>query len=857
MTRSIVDIEAIAGKLTLDEKIQLLAGMDLWRTFQFPEKGLPYIKVTDGPNGARGGADVLDSVVTAALFPAPASVGATWDVEMAELMGKGIAQDSRSKKAHVSLAPTINIQRDPRGGRSFESYSEDPILSGDIGAAWITGCQGQGVLATPKHFVANECETNRRSVSSEVEEAPLREIYLRPFQRVLRNLRQKGLDAPGCIMTSYNRLNGISCSEDERLLKGILREEWGFDGLVMSDWFGTYSVKGIKAGMDLEMPGPTLHRSVEQVHEAIKAGEVTEADVNDRVRRVLELVSKVEQRLLTNDPPLDFCASPEDENEVGLQNEEISSSIRKIATEGMVVLRNKDNLLPLEPTKAGGQKKFAFIGHPAIEAIQSGGGSANLTAQYKTTPLDGFKDVLKELGSAADDVEIVYTEGCQLHTTPPPPTGEILGNETVKFEWYSGVSEIGENDVPFLVTELEKPSWNPGTALPEGIQVPCAIRVKYSLTPKSTGLHTLSLQAFGKATIKVGEETWNYSSEENPMEYFVAMDQNRRNKQFQLEGEKATPVVVDYTTFIIDDADAIERFMAFRMGFDEYYDDEKKRNEAVEAAKNADVAIVFTATGAEYESEGYDREDIHLPRLQNELVAAVAAAQPNTVVVNLTGSAVYMPWVDDVSAVLQAWFPGQECGRSIADALLGLGSGGGPSGRIPSVWPKSIQDHPSYGNFPGHFESEERGHDVVYYKEGLFAGHKWYEEKQIEPLFWLGYGLSYTTWERELVSVEGALSPEGGKVTVNVRVQNTGSRVGKDVIQIYVKPTDAAGRPKRALVAFVKVTVQAGESTTVSLVLDQEAVSYWEQGQNGHWKVDQGDYEVCFVTGSKMISLAF
>ncbi|KAH8548971.1 glycoside hydrolase superfamily [Umbelopsis sp. PMI_123] len=849
MTRSIVDIEAVFQKLTLDEKIQLLAGIDMWRTVSYPEKGLPYVKVTDGPNGARGGADVLDSTVTAALFPAPAAVGATWDVEMATLMGKGIAQDSRSKKAHVSLAPTINIQRDPRGGRSFESYSEDPILTGDIGAAWIEGCQGQGVLATPKHFIANECENKRRHASSEVEEAPLREIYLRPFQRAIRNLRQKGLAEPGCIMTSYNRLNGISCSEDERLLKGILREEWGYDGMVVSDWYGTYSVNGIKAGLDLEMPGPTLHRSIEQVYEAIKAGKVSEADIDARVHRVLQLVSKVDQQLLANDPPLDFCATPAEENEVGLQNDEISASIRKIATEAMIVLRNNGNLLPLEPTKAGGQKKIAFIGHPAVEAIQSGGGSANLSPQYRTPPLDGFKDVLKELGSAADDVEVMYAEGCQFHTTPPPATAEVLGHEKIKLEWYSGISKVGENDVPFTVTELDTVSWNQHTDLPEGIQAPYVVRVSYTLTPTTTGHHTISLQAYGKAVVKVGEDIWQYASEEDPQEYFVAMDRNRRNKQFTLEGGKPNLIVMDYTSFIEDDLVTAARHMTFRMGFEEYYDDEKKLNEAIEVAKNADVAVVFVGTGSEYESEGYDRDDIKLPRLQNELIVAIAAAQPNTVVVNLTGSAVEMPWIDDVPAVLQAWFPGQECGRAIADALLGLGSGGGPSGRIPSVWPKKIEDHPSYGNFPGHWESEERG-IVVYYKEGLFGGHKWYEEKQIEPLFWLGYGLSYTTWERELVSVEGALTPEGGRVTVNVRVQNTGSRVGKDVIQIYVKPTNAAGRPKRALVAFTKVTLQPGEAKTVSLVLDQEAVSYWNEGQKGHWKVDKGSYEIVLANSA-------
>lgn len=263
-----LDAEIVLSKLSLDDKIQLCSGADFWRTYSNASKGLPYAKLTDGPNGARGGGDFTNST-PAALFPSPSCLGATFDVGLARRMGQGIARDSRSKACHVSLAPTINIQRDPRAGRFFESYSEDPVLSGELGAAWVSGCQSVGVGATPKHFVGNEAETDRMQSSSDVGEGALREVYLEPFKRIFRNLAreygaaskdEKGKKTafggqPACIMTAYNRLNGWSCSENETLQVDILRKEWGFKGLVMSDWFALHA-HGLRA-TNLEMPGPS------------------------------------------------------------------------------------------------------------------------------------------------------------------------------------------------------------------------------------------------------------------------------------------------------------------------------------------------------------------------------------------------------------------------------------------------------------------------------------------------------------------------------------------------------------------------------------------------------------------------
>jgi beta-glucosidase len=374
---------------------------------------------------------------------------------------------------------------------------------------------------------------------------------------------------------------------------------------------------------------------------------------------------------------------------------------------------------------------------------------------------------------------------------------------------------------------------------------PSSVKVHFSITPKTSGEHTFSVQAYGRCTLKVGSKSWSYESESNALDYLVAMGINRKLEQVHLQAGEKVDVEFDYRPFDSDGTLSRTRFVSFKLGFDEYCDEDKMMQEAAEVAKDADVAIVFTATGQEYETEGFDRPHMKLPRRQDDLVEAILKVQPKkTIVVNLTGSAVEMPWVDNIPALVQAWFPGQECGRAIAEVLLGQGRAGGPTGRMPSTWPKKIEDHASYGNFPIDTEDDPK-QPVVHYKERKLVGHKWYEEKDIEPQFWLGEGLSYTTWKRTLVSSEGSITSNGGRVTVKVLVENTGKRSGKDVVQIYMKPDQASkDKPKRSLAAFATVLLNPGESQTVTLQFDQEAVSYWEHGENGHWKVEKGIYEV-------------
>ncbi|CEH16654.1 glycosyl hydrolase family 3 [Ceraceosorus bombacis] len=746
-----VDPERMLGQLNLEEKISLLAGADLWRTTPVPRVGLPYLKMTDGPNGARGGGDFNNSV-PAALFPSPSCLGATFDVQLAEAMGRGIALDSRSKQCHVSLAPTVGgMHRDPRGGRSFESYSESPTLAGSIGAAWIVGCQQEGVAATPKHFVGNEAETDRRNNSSMIDDSTLREVYLAPFQRIMRDVaraaKRRGNIAadpfggqPACIMTAYNRLNLVSASEHRVTLQQILRKEWGWKGMIMSDWFALHA--HALQTTDIEMPGPSQFRKSDDVKRLLQSSEVTQQDIDARVLPILRLLKSVS--------PLGFCERPEDEEEHSAQDKTIAESIRQIAREGAVLLKNDDELLPL--SLASPPKRIALIGHPVKEAIQSGGGSANLTPQYKTDPFAAVRRLL-DSSEGGKETELTYHPGVPIYNFPPPPTPSHIIHG-VQLQWFNR-------------------------------------RHVTSSAPIATTLHDA-----------LGIDLW----------------------------WPPRPDGLPSNGWLISDA--------------------------ADAARDADVAIVFTATGKEWESEGFDRPGIALPRRQTDMVTAVRKAQEKTVLINITGAAVELPMLegkDAVKAAVQTWFGGQESGNAIADILFGLGSAPA-SGRLPSTWPRKISDHPSWSADGSTFPGTRRGDDGLCtdYKEGRLMGAAGYAARGFAPAFWFGHGLGgYTTFETSIEDISGELSEHAdGVLSLKVKVTNTGKRDGKEVVLLFVSPPKAAirgtDRPAQSLAAFQIVRVSAGQTKVASLNIEQEAVSFWdpEASKQGCWRVTPGQYEL-------------
>lgn len=809
-------VNDILHQLTLEEKVSLCGAADWWRT-QVIKRGdkilLPHIKTTDGPNGSRGESFV--SGVKAACFPSASNQAASFNTEIAYNVGKGVAREAKTKSSDVLLAPTVCPVRSPLGGRNHETYGEDPLVLGMMGAAYVNGCQSAGIAATPKHYVANEVETRRRFVSAEVEERALREIYLKPFQLILKHSQ------PLAWMTSYNRVNGTYCSESQRLIQGILRDEWGFKGLVMSDWVGTYSTaEAMNAGLDLEIPAPLFFRGPKLL-KAIQDGEVSEETLNKRVYKIIELVLKTRR-------PSD----PEDKEEYYEENKERDDFIAQAATEGIVLLKNENNILPLKKAS-----KVAVIGQHADIPPIMGGGSAVVPVDHVVTPLEGL---------TAAGVNFKFEPGVPVYGAVPLPlpkllskTGAAADSRPVRVEWFDG-SKVGENLVKD--EQIASPNFMLKEKWPTWLDQEYCTRMTFDITPETSGPHVFAVVTTGTSTLYIDGEKIYHREQEPKLQreafYFFRTKLERLVSHQMEAGRTYTVVMESWATpqDIIKATIGGEVVQGHAVGFMEYVDISKRISDAAAAAKESEVAIVFTGTTLEFESEGYDRPTMDLQPKEYELVDAVLAANPNTIVVNTSGSPVTLTqFADKVAGLVQVFYPGQESGTSITRILTGETN---PSGRLPVSWPRRVEDNPSHGSvdtWPGQ-------NDVIQYKEGIYVGYRHYEKKQIKPLFPFGYGLSYSTYEVSNIAVSGALG-NNSALSVSVDVKNTGAVKGKVVVQFYVGRVDDSkyDRPIKELKAFEKPEIEAGASKKVSVSLDKYAVSIYDTDS---WRAERGRYEV-------------
>ncbi|KAF2495026.1 hypothetical protein BU16DRAFT_461709 [Lophium mytilinum] len=812
--------DPIISQLSLEEKVSLTSAADWWRTPVIKKNGkilIPHVKTTDGPNGARGESYV--SGVKSACFPCSTCVGASFDLETAYRTGKEIALEAISKSANILLAPTVNLIRSPLGGRNHETFSEDPHLLGVMGAAYINGCQSVGVGATPKHFVANDIEKRRRFLTAEIDERTLREVYLLPFQIILK------LSDPWCLMTSYNRVNGTYCANDPRLLDDILRKEWGFNGLLMSDWVGTYSThKAIDAGLDLEMPGPTKLRGDKLVC-AVQEGQVSETTIDASATRVLELVRKSGR-----------FEDSEDKDEVYLEDSGRDEFIAQSAAESAVLLKNAYNVLPLRPAS-----NIVVIGQHAMVPTVGGGGSAKVDCARLVAPVTGLQDA---------GVQFHYERGVPVFAAvplPEPETLAITGNpasngstqKPVKLEWFNG-SRVGENTV--RVQMLEKTEYMIKERWPMYLDPDYCTRLTFDLTPKTSGKHLVSVLTTGTATLYINDKEAFHRPQEQQLQreaFYFFRSKFERTFNFSMEaGKRYTFRLESWAT----EPEALARtiggavIQGSGVRFFESVDVPTQIKSAAVAASKADVALVFTGTTNEIESEGYDRETMDLTGDQYSLIDAVAASNPNTVVVNYSGSPVSMhQFIDKVAGIVQCWFPGQECGNAVAKVLTGRVN---PCGRLPMTWPKDLKDHATYGNWPGD------DNDVIRYEEGTFVGYRHYDRTGIPPLFPFGFGLSYSTFKLSGTHIVGQFSGPDGKIQVATSVSNTGEKAGKVVIQFYVEPpVYGIDRPKKELKAFRKPLLASGTSGDVVVELDKYAVSFYD-GTNARWKFFPGKYKV-------------
>ncbi|MBT1597879.1 glycoside hydrolase family 3 protein [Curtobacterium flaccumfaciens] len=786
-------IDALLGQLTTDEKVQLLTGRDFWTTWPVEKIGLRRILMSDGPSGVRG--EVWDERDPSLNLPSATALSASWDRAIAKRYGAAAAVEARRKGVDVVLGPTINLHRSPLGGRHFEAFSEDPVLTGDLAASYVDGVQENGVAATPKHYIANDYETDRFTASTEVSDRALRELYLLAFEKAVTEAHA------WAVMSSYNAINGVTASEND-LLETPLNSEWGFDGIVVSDWTGVRSVDSAKASQDVAMPGPNPWWSEGPLLAAVQSGEVPMAAIDRKVRRILTLAARV--GALEGFEPV--AASP-------VHVEDGIAFVREAEAEGTVLVRNT-GVLPLD---APAVSRIAVIGHNADQARTQGGGSATVVPSQVVSPLDGIRSAFP--GASVDyAIGAVVQEGIAefpLSTITNPGTGE------------PGARVAFVKDGEELFVEDRRATalfWFGGDAPTREAD---RLDITTTYTAESTGTVRFGIGAAGRSRMWIDGEL--LLDEDVPYEgdQLGAAFLNPPARSVPVSVTTGQQVAIRIEYDVIQD-ETLGGVLAYQFGTEPSDDDPAVLiDAAVEAARGADVAVVVVGTNSKVESEGYDRSSLALPGHQDDLVRAVAAVNPNTVVVVNAGSPVEMPWRNDVAAVLLTWFGGQEYGNALADVLTGRQE---PGGRLPTTWPVAMADVPVLDVTPVDGK--------VSYDEGVHVGYRAWLRSGTEPAYPFGHGLGYTTWSIDGVSATPTVR-EGDAVIVTATVANTGDRAGKHVVQVYASRAESAvDRPVRWLVGFAPVRLGAGESTEVSIEVPARAFAHWD----GSWQYESGTF---------------
>lgn len=724
-----------------------------------------------------------------------------------------MGREAIAKGASILLGPTVNMQRSPLGGRGFESFAEDPTLAGAIAASSVNGIQSTGVAASLKHFVCNDLEDKRMSSNSIVTERALREVYLLPFQIAQRDAR------PATFMTAYNLLNGLHCSENPRLLKSILREEWGFDGLVMSDWFGTYSTsEALKAGLDLEMPGPSRLRGT-QIETALRSGKLLDHQLDERVKEVLKLVKRVSS-----------LGIPERAEETNVDSPETAALLRKLSSNSIVLLKNEHQTLPFSK-----HKTTAVIGPNAEIAAYCGGGSASLLPYYAISPLDGIKtqasDVKYSLGAPGWKKLPLISRLAKLEDGKPgiqmkcylEPHGESNRTQIDDFTVDSSIVYLFDYKNPKLDGTLFYADFD------------------FYITPDATQTYQFSCSCAGTALLYVDDQlVIDNKTKQTRGDSFMRMGTVEELGEMALTAGTRYHVRVEFGSqpTMPDASSASLGTGGIRLGFYGKLDLPHELASAVAVAKSVDQVVLCVGLNFEWESESFDRAHMDLPPGNDALVAAVLAANPNAVVVNQSGTPVTMPWAGEARAVVHAWYGGNETGNAIADVLFGEVN---PSGKLSLSWPRRVEDNPAWLTY------RSDGNRVLY-GEDVWVGYRWYEATRREVEFAFGHGLSYTRFGYEAVAVKAAAEEDGVRVEVTLR--NDGGREGAEVVQVYVAPcTPSIQRPIKELKGFAKVVLAAGETKTVEVKLSRKYATSFYCELRDAWVSEKGKYRV-LVGGS-------
>lgn len=784
-------LRKLVAELSLDEKVRLLTGRDLWSTWPIERIGLRRILFSDGPSGVRG--ERWDERYPSLGLPSATSLSSSWDLDLAEQFGAVLASEARLKDVDVVLGPTINMQRSPLGGRHFEAFSEDPFLTASLAAAYVRGMQANGVGATPKHYVANDFETDRFTVDVRVGERALRELYLRAFEDPVTDSKA------WLVMSAYNSINGVTASEND-LLEAPLDTEWGFEGVVVSDWGGVRSLESTRHRQDLVMPGPESPWGTALL-EAVRSGSVDESVVDEKVLRILRLAARV-GALEGFEPAGRPCAERIDG----------AAFARRVASEGSVLVRN-NGILPLR-----GPRSIAMVGQNARDPRTQGGGSATVIASHIVSPLEAVErafagaSVLYSLGA-------VVQEGLRV-LDPDRMANPVTGAQGARAEFRDGAGAT-------IYTEDRLAS----TLVYFGGGAPIAQLGTFifstSYTPAQSETVRLGFAAIGHGRLFVDDELVLERDVARQGDDLGASLLAPPVSSFEVPFEAGVPRAIRLEL----NPEQLQGGMQDTMGVTTGTEPAERQSaaslieDAARAAAAAEVAIVVVGTNAEAETEGKDRASLSLPGRQDDLVRAVVAANPNTVVVVNAGSPVLMPWRDEAAAVLLTYFGGQEYGNALADILSGDCE---PGGRLPTTWPAREEDVPVLEVTPAS--------GAVRYEEGIHIGYRAWLRKKASPAFPFGYGLGYTTWEMDEAAVTQATD---GEVHIQVRARNTGARSGKHVIQVYAEcPDSAIERPTRWLVGYSVVRCGAGESAVVTIGIPRRSFAHWDGG----WHIEHGRY---------------
>lgn len=829
MTVNNSDIDRLLNELTLNEKISLLGGFNFKQTTEIERLNIPGVTISDGPNGIRG--KRIFGATPSSCLPCGTGLASTFNKDLVLGAGKLMSDEAKAKGVHCVLGPTCNMVRGPLGGRDFESFSEDPNLSGIMTAAFINGLQLEGVISCLKHYVCNDQEKDRNGLDTIVTERALREIYLKPFQIAVRDSKPKAM------MISYNKVNGVAVTQSKKLLLDVLRSEWKWDGLTMSDWFATYSTKdAIDAGLNLEMPGPPKFRQPVQTSHLVSVNEIHIDAIDENVRSVIKFALSSLESGITKD-------QLETEN----KDPSVPDLLRRLATESIVLLKNEDSLLPLSAERKVGNEIIAVIGPNAKEERNSGGGSAVVKTRYTVTPYDGIVKKVKE--QAGDNAVVVdYTLGAFLNKTLPD-IGRILTLEngekgtTIKFFLdppgtpnREPFDTVYSDTTRLFLPDYRHEKMEPGSDLYYG-------DIEGYFAPEETSDYEFGCSCLGTAQMFLDDKLIvdNKTKQVRGDAYFLAMGTREERGRVHLEKGRRYKLRVEFGTR--PSSNLITPFHetgGVYFGAEIKTADEEALRKAVEVAKKADKVILVTGLSRDWESEGYDRADMKVPGRTDKMISEVAKVNKNVVVVNQSGSPVAMPWANDVKAIIQAWYGGNELGTAIADVLFGDEN---PSGKLSLSFPEKLEHNPTFFNF-----GSVNGR--VLYGEDVFVGYKYYEMADRKPLFPFGHGLSYTTFDFKNPSVE----IEGEDIVALVDVTNTGKRNGSAVVQLYVKAHNPRIiRPEKELRNFGKVFLKGAETKTVTIKTALlEATSYWDSYKN-KWLSEKDTYSVLFGTSSDNI----